>query len=104
MHLQYFGGDVSSIVIDEHKKTFDNSPNINFGLVDVVDENLLNYEGVANLIAQTTEDSGVLIVIRQLMQHLSSRECLLVLNNIAEMKRKTPNKVSRLLLGHHIPN
>ena len=76
-------------MIDEHELAFASSHSHHFGLVDIVDVNLTEYAGVRRVLEKS---EGVFIIVRQLMQHLATWECIKVLENLVALKRQTPDK------------
>ena len=95
--LQYFGGDVSSVVIEDHQEAFKDAENTNFGLVDIVASDLYSQNSAIRGIFDRRDVNGVVVVVRQLMQHLSRVECLQVLLNFKELASKTQTPVYVML-------
>ena len=78
--VRYFGGDVSNVVVDEHRKRFVTSGGMmEFDVVDVVDKDLLGVDGVKKIMEV---DGEVLLIVRHLMFHLNSAENVKVLERI----------------------
>jgi hypothetical protein len=80
--VRYYGGDVSTVVLGEHQRTFGGDEVRKFGLVDVVDDDLFANANIRALYEGSGGGGGVLVVVRQLMQHLSTRECLRAIANL----------------------
>ncbi|GMI55132.1 hypothetical protein ScalyP_jg9647 [Parmales sp. scaly parma] len=99
--LDYFGGDVSSVVVNEHKENFKLDANKNFGLVDLVDDDLLAHESINRLFQNANDnESDVIIVVRQLMQHLSNAESLQIIKNLEELQVRTSSTIHVMLTTH----
>jgi len=98
-NVVYFGGDVSKVVIDEHKQKYADSPSMNFDVVDAVDQDLVSIPGVTNAVTGVSIEEGVLIIVRHLMFHLNEDECFKVLENIESLSRLRP---IRVMLSTHL--
>ena len=64
--LRYFGGDVSSFVIDSHRETFKNSADImSFDTVDIIDGDLLKVPSIREIMDEkvTRPDENILIFV-----------------------------------------
>ena len=103
--INYFGGDVSSVVIKEHEVTFAENTQMSFGLVDIIDEDLLEIESIRNMFAADDDDNNnnnnnnknIMIFVRHLQFHLNVDENMKILKNLSELQNKTTKQVFVML-------